>query len=78
MYKSYFKLFLLPVALMFAILTGCGNLSQVSEPLNNGQGIALLKITASAGGPFQKLAKKASLTISAGDMLTMTKSLTIF
>jgi hypothetical protein len=77
MYKSYFKLFLMAVSLMFAILAGCGNLTQVSEPVNNGQGIALLKIAATAGGPFQMLAKTATLTISASDMLTMTKSLTI-
>jgi Concanavalin A-like lectin/glucanases superfamily len=77
MYKPYFKLFPLPVALIFAMLTGCGNLSQVSQPVNNGQGSALLKIAAAAGGPFQKLAKTATLSISASDMLTMTKSLTI-
>lgn len=77
MYKPYLMLFPLSVALLFAILAGCGTANQVSAPLNKGEGIALLKITATAGDPFQKLAKTATLTISASDMLTLTKSLTV-
>ena len=77
MNRPYNGLVLLPVALVLAILAGCGTMSQISEPVTNGQGTALLKITAAASGPFQKLAKTATLTISAGDMLTMTRSLTI-
>jgi uncharacterized protein (TIGR02145 family) len=77
MRTSYFNLLLLPIALLFAIVAGCGNNNQLSEPVTNGQGIALLKISAAAGTPFQKLAKKATLTISATDMLTMTKTLSI-
>jgi uncharacterized protein (TIGR02145 family) len=77
MRKSYLKLLPLPLALLFVMVAGCGNNSQVSEPVDNGKGIALLKITAAASSPFRALAKKATLTISAADMLTMTKTLTI-
>lgn len=75
MYNSYFKL--LSIAIIFAALSGCGSLNQVTEPVIQGKGIAMLKIVAAAGSPFQKLAKKATLTISASDMLTMSKTLTI-
>jgi hypothetical protein len=46
-------------------------------PQTNGQGIALLKITAQANSPFKLIARSAILTISAGDMQTMTSSLTV-
>jgi Concanavalin A-like lectin/glucanases superfamily len=43
----------------------------------NGQGTALLKINAQANSPFKQIARTALLTISAGDMQTMTPPLAV-
>jgi hypothetical protein len=55
----------------------CSTPQTVSVQPNANSGIALLKIAVIPNSPFQKIAKTAILTISASDMLSMTKSLTI-
>lgn len=77
MYKTLFKVLPLSCALILAIWAGCGHLNQITEPVNSGKGIAMLNISAAAGVPFKMLAKKATLSISANDMITMTNLLTI-
>lgn len=74
--NSFLKPFIFPVTVLLALAACCSNLNQPTEPFVQGKGTALFKIAA-ANGPFQKLAKKATLTITASDMLSMSKSLTI-
>jgi len=58
-------------------LLNCSTPQTVSVQPNANSGIALLKIAVIPNSPFQKIAKTATLTISASDMLSMKKSLTI-
>lgn len=74
---SFLKLSTLFIISMFMILVDCGNLVQVMDPVNQGNGVAMLKIATASGGPFQRVAKKASLTITASDMLDITKALSV-
>jgi hypothetical protein len=61
-------------ACMFA---GCGPKAQNALSAQPNQfGSALFKLAAAANSPFAKIAKTITLTISASDMNTMTKSLT--
>jgi hypothetical protein len=63
---------------MVAFLSlNCSNPEQVSGVFVNNNGVALLKIATATSGPFQKMARKAVLTISAADILTLTKNLSI-
>jgi hypothetical protein len=77
MFHSHFKSRCLPIALMVIALMGCSNPDKIVSTIPQGTGMAKLMITAATNSPFQKLAKKATIAISASDMLAMTKSLTI-
>jgi formylglycine-generating enzyme required for sulfatase activity len=77
MFHSHFKLLYLPIGLTVIALMGCSNPGKIVSSIPQGTGMAKLMITAAANSPFQKIAKKATLAISASDMLTMSKSLTI-
>jgi hypothetical protein len=65
------------VVFLTALLSNCSNAQMVTESKSKGEGIALLKISIKTGSPFSKIAKTAVLTVSAPDMLTMTKPLSI-
>lgn len=73
---SLLRLFFSPFVILFVMVACCSNLNQVTEPITQDRGIALLKIAAS-NGLFQKIARKATLTVSANDMLTINKMLAI-
>jgi uncharacterized protein (TIGR02145 family) len=77
MFHSHFKLLYLPIALTVIALMGCSNPGKIVSAIPQGTGMAKLMIMAAANSPFQKIAKKATLAISASDMLTMSKNLTI-
>ena len=59
------------------VVPGCNNPQTLKDPQMSGEGVALLKITAVAYSPFEIIAAGAILTISAPDMLTMTKDLIV-
>lgn len=77
MFNSILKALAPNIVIPFVVLICCTNPSQVATPDNQGHGMAQLNIAAAPNSPFKTIAKKASLTISATDMLTMTKQLTI-
>lgn len=58
---------------------GCedGGTALAPEPNYDGGGRAVLKIMAAPSSPFGRIAARASLTISADDMITMTRALTV-
>jgi hypothetical protein len=60
-----------------SLLSNCTDHQWVMDSQKKGEGVALLKISILPNSPFSRLAKTAVLIISAPDMLTMTKTLTI-
>jgi hypothetical protein len=60
-----------------SLLSNCTNSQTVMEPQTKSQGVALLKISVLPNSPFTRIAKTAVLTISAADMLKMTRSLSL-
>ena len=65
------------VALSVIFLSGCSQSSKVLSTNHSGSGIAFLKIAIVTNSPFQRIVKKATVTISASDMNTMNQNLTI-
>jgi hypothetical protein len=59
------------------ILSGCNQTLSINDDNLSETSAALFKISAVPNSPFSKLAKKASLTITASDMISMTRTLTI-
>ena len=59
------------------MLFGCKSPQQVKESNSGGEGVATLQIHAAPNSPFQKIARTAVAVVSASDMLSMTKSLTV-
>jgi hypothetical protein len=59
-------------------MSGCKNPQAASiDPQMRGEGVAMVKITAAANSPFNLIARGAIITISAPDMLTMTRALVV-
>jgi hypothetical protein len=69
--------FFVPVCCAALIVAGCNFSSPISSAANKNQGIAQIKITYAANSPFQLIARTADVSISASDMNTMVKGLTI-
>jgi hypothetical protein len=67
----------IPAIVVLLSLLGCSNFEKVAGPVDNGRGVAMVKISMAAGSPFQKLADSAIITVSASDMLTIRQSLTV-
>lgn len=62
---------------LFGILISCNEPMQVGFPSSKESGSAKVVLAASANSPFQKIARSASLSISANDMLTISKALSV-
>jgi hypothetical protein len=71
------KLLYLSIALGMLLSSGCSDKRNPVVGNQEATGTALLKIMASPGGPFTTLADSAVITITAPDMLTITKELTV-
>ena len=77
MFRSNFlKIAVFALFISSILMLSCLN-SPISSSKNDGEGSALLKIMATPDSPFQKIAKTAILTITAPDINTITKNLTI-
>jgi hypothetical protein len=59
------------------ILSGCNQTVSIDDDSLSETSAVLFKISAVSNSPFAKLAKKANLTITASDMISMTRTLTI-
>jgi len=76
--KLFARKLVVAIAVM-EIFAGCGSNSQhavMTQPQPNQFGSALFKLAAASNSPFERIAKTITLTISASDMNTLTKSLT--
>ena len=60
-----------------SVLMCCSKLPETVTPQYSGAGVSLLKIMTMQDTLFQKIAKKAVLTITASDMLTMSSNLSV-
>jgi hypothetical protein len=78
MKKHYVPWAAVCIICVLLIVPGCKNPSAVSlDPQMRGEGVAMVKITAAANSPFNLIARGAIITISAPDMLTMTRALVV-
>jgi len=74
--RSSFNI-IVPACLTALIISGCKFSSPISSAASKSQGIAQIMISYAANSPFQLIARTADVSISASDMNTMVRSLSI-